>query len=107
MAKTVASTPQATRSRLRDGRSALFRFDYSFNPVVTLSNFVQYDTAPGNIGLQNRLRWIVKPGNEVFLVLNHSSQEDILDRLEAVRTDVRAKVNYTLRFGDALSRRKQ
>ncbi|MCP5111963.1 MAG: carbohydrate binding family 9 domain-containing protein [bacterium] len=88
--------------RLREGqfntRLALFRLNYSFSPLVTLSNFVQYDTDSANIGLQSRLRWIVKPGNEVFLVLNHSWQENTLDRFEALRTDVRAKVNYTFRF---------
>jgi cellulose/xylan binding protein with CBM9 domain/uncharacterized protein DUF5916 len=88
--------------RLKEGdfdtRLALFRFDYSFNPLMTLSNFVQYDTDSQNIGLQSRLRWIIKPGNEVYLVLNQGWQESIMDRFEVLRTDVRAKVNYTFRF---------
>jgi hypothetical protein len=88
--------------RLKEGdfntRLALFRFNYSFSPFVTLSNFVQYDTDTRNIGLQSRLRWIIKPGNEIYLVLNHSWREAPLDRWEALRTDVRAKLNYTFRF---------
>lgn len=88
--------------RLKEGnfntRLALFRLSYSLTPYITLSNFVQYDTDSRNIGLQSRLRWIVKPGNEIFLVLNHSWQEDPLERWAALRTDVRAKVNYTFRF---------
>ena len=79
-------------------RLALLRFDYSFNPLKTLSNFVQYDTESQNVGLQSRLRWILKPGNEIFLVLNHSWQQDLLGRFESLRTDVRAKLNYTFRF---------
>ena len=88
--------------RLREGnfttRLALMRINYSFSPLITLSNFVQYDTDSRNIGLQSRLRWIVRPGNEVYLVLNHAWQEDALDRFASIRTDVRAKLSYTFRF---------
>ena len=77
---------------------ALFRFDYSFSPLTTVSSFVQYDTESRNIGLQSRLRWIIKPGNEVFFVVNHGWQRDIFDRFESITTDVRAKINYTFRF---------
>ncbi len=88
--------------RLREGnfntQLALFRFDYSFSPLTTLSNFVQYDADSENVGLQSRLRWILKPGNEIFLVLNHSWQRSFLDRFESLHTDVRAKVSYTIRF---------
>ena len=79
-------------------RLALFRFDYSFSPLMTLSNNIQYDTDSGNIGVQSRLRWIIKPGNEIFLVLNHSWQEGVLDRFVPLQTDIRAKINYTFRF---------
>jgi hypothetical protein len=74
------------------------RLDYSFSPLTTLSSFVQYDTESQNIGLQSRLRWIVRPGNEVFFVVNHGWQRDIFNRFEAIAMDVRAKVNYTFRF---------
>ncbi len=90
------------RVKLREGafttRLAIGRIDYSFTPLITLSNFVQYDTDSQNIGLQSRLRWILQPGNEIYLVLNHSWQENTLDRFESLRTDVRAKLNYTFRF---------
>jgi hypothetical protein len=74
------------------------RLDYSFTPFVTLANFVQYDTDSRNIGLQSRLRWILKPGNEFFIVLNHSWQENELDRFESAQTRFRIKFNYTLRL---------
>ena len=82
-------------------RLALFRLDYSFSPRLSLLNFVQYDTDSRNLGLQTRLRWTIKPGNEIFLVINHAWQYntlDRLDRLEALMTNVRAKLNYTFRF---------
>jgi hypothetical protein len=77
---------------------AMYRLDYSFTPFISLSNFVQYDTDSRNIGLQSRLRWIMKPGNEFFIVLNHGWQENELDRFESAQTRFRIKLNYTLRF---------
>lgn len=79
-------------------RLAEFKFDYSFSPLLTLANFVQYDTDSRNIGLQSRLRWIIKPGNELFLVVNHSWQQDTLDRFKVFESRARAKLNYTFRF---------
>jgi hypothetical protein len=77
---------------------AMYRLDYSFTPFISLSNFVQYDTDSRNIGLQSRLRWIMKPGNEFFIVLNHGWQENELDRFESAQTRFRIKLNYTFRF---------
>jgi hypothetical protein len=76
----------------------LLRFNYFFSPRISVTNFIQYDTDSRNIGLQSRLRWILRPGQEVYLVLNHEWRENVLDRFEASRTDVRAKLNYTFRF---------
>ncbi len=77
---------------------AICRLDYSFTPFVTLANFVQYDTETRNIGLQSRLRWILTPGTEFFVVLNHAWQEDELDRFESAQTRFRVKFNYAFRF---------
>ena len=76
----------------------MYRLDYSFTPFISLANFVQYDTESQNIGLQSRLRWILTPGNEFFVVLNHAWQEDTFDRFEAAQTRFRVKFNYTFRF---------
>jgi hypothetical protein len=76
----------------------MYRLDYSFTPFITLASFVQYDTDSRNIGLQSRLRWILKPGNEFFVVLNHNWQENELNRFESSQTRFRFKFNYTLRL---------
>jgi hypothetical protein len=75
-----------------------YKLDYAFSPFISLNNFVQYDTDSRNIGLQSRLRWILKPGNEFFVVLNHNWQENELDRFESAQTRFRVKLNYTFRF---------
>jgi len=76
----------------------LCRLDYSLTPFVTLANFVQYDTESRNIGLQSRMRWIVTPGTEFFVVLNHAWQESDFDRFESAQTRFRVKFNYLFRF---------
>jgi len=48
--------------------------------------------------LQSRVRWMIRPGNELFLVVNHAWQYNTLDRLEAIISNVRGKLNYTFRF---------
>ncbi len=88
--------------RLKEGNFnttlVMYRMDYAFTPFITMANFVQYDTDSRDIGLQSRLRWILKPGNEFFVVLNHSWQENILDRFESAQTRFRIKLNYAFRF---------
>jgi hypothetical protein len=88
--------------RLKEGyfrtRLVVYRLEYAFTPLISLSNFVQYDTDSKNIGLQSRLRWIMKPGNEFFIVLNHAWQENALDRFVPAETKFRVKLNYTFRF---------
>jgi hypothetical protein len=81
-----------------DTTLALVRLNLFFTPKISLTNFVQYDTDSENIGLQSRLRWILKPGQEMYVVFNHQWQEDALDRFKTLSSDLRAKVNYTIRF---------
>ena len=81
-----------------DTSLVMVRLDCAFTPFISLANFVQYDSESANIGLQSRLRWILAPGNEVFVVLNHAWQENAFDRFESAQTRLRVKVNYTFRF---------
>lgn len=43
-----------------------------FNPWISVANNVQYDTVSGVLGWQSRLRWIVRPGNDVYVVYTHN-----------------------------------
>jgi len=44
-----------------------------------LSSFIQYDTESQNIGTNTRLRWTIKPGDDLFVVWNRGWQRLILD----------------------------
>ena len=46
------------------------RVDYSYSPDISWSNFIQYDNASRILGVQSRLRFILKPGNDLFVVVH-------------------------------------
>jgi hypothetical protein len=51
---------------------------YAWSPNLVLTNFLQYDSESQNLGSNTRLRWTVKPGNDIFLVWNRGWQRLIL-----------------------------
>lgn len=55
------------------------RAAWAWNPNLILSSFVQYDTESQNIGTNTRLRWTIKPGNDLFLVWNRGWQRILTD----------------------------
>lgn len=73
------------------------RLSLALNPDVSWFNFVQYDTVSEVLGLNSRFRWIIEPGNEVFLVYNHNWRGAGGD-LRPILREGRIKVRYTYRF---------
>jgi len=78
----------------------LYRVDArtQFNPWISLSNNVQYDSESDEVGWQLRFRWIQKPGNDLFFIWTQNWLDEIgvgfrpLDRRGA------AKIVRTIRF---------
>ena len=65
--------------------------------AASISNNIQYDSVSRVLGWQFRFRWIVKPGNDIYVVwlnnwLDSTTGLTTLDRSAA------AKVVYTYRF---------
>ncbi len=73
------------------------RLSLALNPDLSWFNFAQYDTVSEVLGINSRLRWIIEPGNEVFLVYNHNWQ-GADGRLRPILREGRIKVRYTYRF---------
>jgi hypothetical protein len=71
--------------------------DVYFTPDVSLTNFIQYDNISDTVGINSRLRWIFKPGNDLYVVLNHNVESEDLD-LTLIQTQVVAKFGWTMRF---------
>jgi hypothetical protein len=78
--------------------------DTQFSPFMFLVNNIQYDSVSKVLGWQSRYRWIVTPGNDIFVVYTHNWL-DALDPLDPRQSRLRtldrraaAKVVYTKRF---------
>jgi len=86
--------------------AALYELETSWvpSPWVALTNQLQYDDQSQIVGLFARLRWIVKPGNDVFFVFTQNWRYDADDLLDPRRDFITlsrgasVKVNYTYRF---------
>jgi hypothetical protein len=89
--------------QLREGRFStnVYRLigETQLSPFVTLVNNIQYDTQSYVLGWQSRFRWIVKPGNDLYLVYTHNWLDDtLLNRFSTLDKRVASKVLYTYRF---------
>lgn len=97
-------TAEQTFARLPQGKFVArvwaLRADYAFSPFLNVANFIQYDNESRNLGWQSRLRWILQPGNELFLVFNQGWAQDPRGgfNFRTAGTRVAGKVQYTFRF---------
>ena len=76
---------------------ASVRINVLFTPMLSWTTFAQYDNQTDTIGINSRVRWIIAPGSDLFVVLN---QGLILDdgRLRRGVTEPRIKLSWTFRF---------
>ncbi|HLG15451.1 MAG TPA: DUF5916 domain-containing protein [Blastocatellia bacterium] len=100
----AAVSLRQTFARLKEGnfvaRIYSLRVNYSVSPYLTFFNLVQFDNESRNLGWQSRVRWIIRPGNEVFLVFNQGWLQDEGGgfRFRAAETSLAGKLQYTFRF---------
>ena len=93
-----------TFARLKEGnfvaRIFSFRADYSVSPFLGFFNLVEFDNESKKLGWQSRVRWILRPGNEVFIVFNQGWLQDERGGFRFRPTDTRlaGKIQYTFRF---------
>jgi len=48
------------------------RIDYSITPDISISSFIQYDSDSRDVGMNNRFRWTIHPGKDLFVVWNRN-----------------------------------
>jgi len=75
--------------------------DYNFSANVTWANLVQYDSESRLLGAQSRFRWIVRPGNDLFVVVNRGWEHREFDgdgELIPSFEKGSVKLQYTFRF---------
>jgi hypothetical protein len=87
---------------LREGRFSTqiltARADYNFTPNVSWQNLEQYDNESKLLGFQSRFRWILRPGNDLFLVVNRGWTRAFDGSFEPLFDRASAKLQYTFRF---------
>jgi hypothetical protein len=99
----VFLNPQWNDIRLPEGnfKTTLYRFttEAQFNPFIALVNNIQYDSQSAVLGWQSRFRWILTPGNDLYLVYTHNWLDDpLLSRFSTLDKRFSSKILYTYRF---------
>ena len=81
--------------------------EWHVSPWTSVTSNVQYDSVSDVVGLFGRLRWIVTPGSDFFLVYAHNWQYDpdwqadpmnVRNRFVTLSRGAATKINYTHRF---------
>lgn len=67
------------------------------SPWLSVNFNVQYDNVSEVFGMNNRLSWIIQPGNVMYLVYNHNWM-NYGDQLLSLESRTSLKLTYTYRF---------
>jgi hypothetical protein len=73
--------------------------DINFSSRLSWTNLLQYDNLSETAGVQSRLQWIQKAGQELTALISHSSQD--LDRdgsFRALNAEYGVRMSYTFRY---------
>jgi len=78
----------------------LFRLntEVAFNPEWAWISTVQFDNQSDSLGVNSRLQWIPRAGQEFYLIYNGGWLDDELDGFQKVGQSATIKLNYTYRF---------
>ena len=73
------------------------RAEWQVSPWISLTSIVQYDDVSSELGLFTRFRWILQPGNDLFIVYSQNWQS-LENRWLTLDRAATTKINYTHRF---------
>ncbi len=73
------------------------KLDIAFTPDLTWNTTVQWDNLSETMGLNSRLRWIIRGGSDFFIVFNQGFTTENGD-VKVGRTEPLIKLNWTFRF---------
>jgi hypothetical protein len=73
---------------------------YAVSPFLSFSNIMQFDNRSANLGLQSRVRWTLRSGNDLFFIFGQGWVQDFERGYDFRRQDSRlaVKLQYTFRF---------
>ena len=71
----------------------------AFSPNLYWISLLQYDNISEEIGINTRLQWVPRAGQEAFIVLNYNLQDwDQDNTFNTAFSDLSIKLRYTFRF---------
>jgi hypothetical protein len=71
----------------------------AFNVRWSWVNLIQYDNDSGSVGINSRLRWNPRAGQDLYLVINHGFDAERTFRgLHSTESQVSLKYTHTFRF---------
>jgi hypothetical protein len=80
-----------------DVRIGAVKMNVTLSPDLSLNTIAQYDNQSKQLGLNARLKWIVRPGNELFLVWNENYDAD-QDHVHPIAAKIATKAAWTFRW---------
>ena len=90
-----------SKVNLREGnfKTNLVRFlgDFDFTPFISFSSNIQYDDISENIGMNNRFKYTITPGSDIYFVYNHNWFDDN-GKYKTSSMMGATKITYTHRF---------
>ena len=99
----IYTSTEYNHVRLAEGefQARIYRLspELQFSQWVSLVNTIQYDSISAVLGWQSRFRWILKPGNDLYVVYTHNWLNDLtMDRFLTMDRHAASKIIYTRRF---------
>ena len=79
-------------------RIARLGIDVAFSATISWRNLIQWDNETDELTVNSRFRWIIKPGRELFVILDPSFLREDRLRLTSTTTDLVLKLLWTFRF---------
>jgi hypothetical protein len=77
----------------------MVRADYNLTANISWANLAQYDNESSVAGLQSRFRWILRAGNDLFLIINRGWRRTLDESgFEPIFDRASTKLQYTVRF---------
>jgi hypothetical protein len=75
---------------------------FTASPALSFSNLIQYDNRSRNLGWQSRIRWTLRPGNDLFVAFNQGwiqeEHENRSMRFRVQDSKLSTKFQYSHRF---------
>ncbi len=82
-----------------DTRLTSLRAEVVFSSKLAWVNLFQWDNVSNVLGINSRLHWIPRAGQEAFFVINHNLQDEDRDKsFHSQTADLTLKFNYTFRY---------